>query len=100
MANLLVHQRCLHHPAREAVSRCPGCRGFFCRECVTDHDGRLLCARCLRTPVGTREDGSAWAAKARWAAGAVAGACFAWAVFYYAGALLASLPSQFHEAVK
>jgi hypothetical protein len=28
----------------------------------------------------------------------MAGAFFAWAVFYYAGAFLASLPSQFHGA--
>ncbi len=92
MANL-VHQRCLHHPGREAVSRCPGCRGFFCRECVTDHRGRLLCRRCLGAAVAGKADGFAWA---RWSAGALAGGFFAWMVFYYAGAFLASLPSQFH----
>ena len=96
MANALVHQRCLHHPMREAVSRCPGCREFFCRECVTDHDGRLLCRRCLAAAVGPSRGASTWGPRVRWTAGAAAGGFFAWAVFYYIGALLASIPSQFH----
>jgi hypothetical protein len=40
-------QRCFVHPSREAVSLCLECRHAFCRECVVDHDGRLLCAACL-----------------------------------------------------
>lgn len=98
MAEPLVHQRCLHHAGREAVSRCPGCRAYFCRECVTDHAGRLLCRRCLDgASVGSRR-GRAWWNRIRWAAGALLGALFAWATFYYAGSLLANLPSRFHGA--
>ncbi len=47
-------QRCFVHPSREAVSLCLECRRAFCRECVVDHDGRLICAGCialLRTPM-------------------------------------------------
>lgn len=40
-------QRCVHHPAREAAVRCPLCRNYFCRECVTEHADRLVCAACL-----------------------------------------------------
>ena len=43
----LAAQRCLHHDDREAVCRCPGCHDYFCRECVSEHGGRLLCAVCL-----------------------------------------------------
>jgi hypothetical protein len=43
----LASERCFHHQAREAASRCPGCRHFFCRECVVPFDGRLLCAACI-----------------------------------------------------
>ena len=39
--------RCLRHSGREAVARCPGCGGAFCRECVVEHSGRILCATCL-----------------------------------------------------
>jgi hypothetical protein len=43
-----LHQaRCFNHAQREAVARCPGCRRFYCRECVTEHDDRLMCAQCL-----------------------------------------------------
>jgi len=44
----LVAQRCHHHAEREAVARCPECGFFYCRECVTEHDDRVICASCLR----------------------------------------------------
>src|SRR5580658_4298793 len=44
----LRHARCLFHPLREAAARCPPCGGTFCRECVTDEDGKLACPPCLR----------------------------------------------------
>src|SRR5882724_11906637 len=48
MAGLKIHQSCWNHEAREAVCRCPECGRSFCRECVTEHAARLLCAACLR----------------------------------------------------
>jgi len=44
----LRHARCLFHPLREAAARCPYCGGTFCRECVTDEEGKLACPPCLR----------------------------------------------------
>jgi hypothetical protein len=53
-----LEQRCWNHEPREAVCRCPECSRGFCRECVAEHENRLLCADCLklvvRTPVGGR----------------------------------------------
>jgi hypothetical protein len=43
----IVTQRCLIHENREAVARCPSCRQFFCRECVTEHEQKFVCAACL-----------------------------------------------------
>jgi hypothetical protein len=43
----LANERCLNHETREAVCRCPECRNFFCRECVSEHGTRLLCAICI-----------------------------------------------------
>src|SRR5678810_425135 len=43
----LAHQRCFNHVEREAAARCPGCTRYFCRECITEHDDRVLCAACL-----------------------------------------------------
>ena len=43
----LVQQRCFRHDLREAAGRCPSCRRYYCRECLTEHDHRLLCVTCL-----------------------------------------------------
>jgi hypothetical protein len=47
-------QRCSNHAGREAAARCPECRSFFCRECVTEHEGRVLCASCIRKLTAAR----------------------------------------------
>ncbi len=90
-------RRCSRHPEREAAARCPACGGFFCRECVVEHEGRLLCSACL-----AREAGEGLPGKGRWPAfrgalelAAAAGA--AWLVFYALGSLLLSIPPAFHE---
>jgi hypothetical protein len=40
----ITQQRCLNHMLREAVARCPECSRFFCRECITEHEDKVLCA--------------------------------------------------------
>ena len=90
----LVHQRCLHHTDREAASRCPSCRMFFCRECVTEHNGRVLCRKCLvsnQTSAGSSRV-QTWLA---WTVFGTGGFLFAWAVLYYIGGLLSRMPAQF-----
>jgi hypothetical protein len=91
----LVDQRCFHHDLREAVAQCPSCKLFFCRECVTEHAGRMICVTCVHAL--TRDAGkTAQAARARWTVAAVAGLLVAWLVFYYLGLALARIPSKFH----
>jgi hypothetical protein len=89
--------RCFNHALREAVARCPECERVYCRECVTEHEHRVLCARCL--DVAAEEEsrrGGVLRGGARVAAAAVACA-LAWTFFYLVGAGLLTLPSQFHE---
>ncbi|MBM3876691.1 MAG: rhomboid family protein [Verrucomicrobia bacterium] len=93
----LHEQRCLHHTLREAVARCPSCAQHFCRECVTEHDGALLCAGCLRKlTTAVEERKRRWAGASR-AVAACAGVLLAWMCFYVAGQWLVSMPSEFHE---
>jgi hypothetical protein len=93
----LTHQRCHNHAGREAVAQCPGCRQFFCRECVTEHDDRLLCASCLaklaRQPLTRRP---IFVQLLRLAQGAL-GLLVAWFFFFLVGQTLISLPDSFHE---
>ncbi len=82
--------------------RCPSCQRFYCRECATEHKGRLLCAKCLAAVTAAaassqRKPASrAMVAAAGWIAAAVAGFLFAWLVFFYLGAALARTPFDFH----
>lgn len=93
--NAVVHARCLNHPDREAAARCPSCGRFFCRECVTEHDARVICARCLAAQSGPR------AARRRTALRLVlpvlAGLFLLWLGFYVAGDLLADIPAEVHD---
>jgi hypothetical protein len=90
----LARQRCFSHEAREAVCKCPGCARFFCRECVTDFDGRLLCAFCIRDLIAARKQSrgrSRWIAAVGSIAAAISALVLSWSFFYFAGQLLGRL---------
>jgi hypothetical protein len=91
----LLDQRCFNHDLREAVAQCPSCKLFFCRECVTEHDGRMICVACV-TALTRDAHKTERIARARWTVTAVAGLLIAWLVFYYLGLTLARIPSKFH----
>jgi hypothetical protein len=93
----LIHQRCFNHATREAVARCPECRQHFCRECITEHDDRVICAACLkklaRVPLLKRP---AFAGLLR-AGQCALGVFMAWFFFHLVAELLLKLPADFHE---
>ncbi len=96
----LALQRCLLHPPREAAARCPACRQFFCRECVTEHDGRVMCAVCLRKL--TSGQGEATRSRDLMAttlavARLTAALALLWFAFYLVGLFLVRAPSTFHD---
>jgi hypothetical protein len=94
----LIQARCFVHPQREAAARCPECRNFFCRECVTEHGFRAICAACLGrlARAGAVRDRTPWLAAGR-AAQILVGLFAAWFFFYMVGEFLSSLPDRFHE---
>jgi hypothetical protein len=91
----LLDQRCVNHSLREAAVQCPSCKRFFCRECVTEHAGRMICVGCVAA-LSRAGDKTARTARARWTVLALAGVLIAWLVFYYLGLTLARIPSEFH----
>lgn len=98
MSGIRQH-RCHNHDLREAVARCPDCSRFFCRECVTEHGARMLCATCMRRAlrggeISRRRKGSG---RPTLIALALGGFIFAWLCFYLIGRLLLRIPSEFHE---
>ncbi|MGD2272536.1 MAG: hypothetical protein PVI06_19205 [Desulfobacterales bacterium] len=94
----LRFQRCRNHEQREAIARCPECGRFFCRECITEHEDRVLCTTCLNRLV----DGSPSPRRIR-LGGLVRilqlalGGFVIWMFFFYLGQALLSLPTSFHE---
>jgi hypothetical protein len=90
-----VHlRRCARHGEREAAARCPSCGEFFCRECIVEHEGRLLCAACLarlrnQAPEGPRS-GPALGRIATLGAGCLV----LWLAFSLLGALLIRIPPR------
>lgn len=89
-------RRCFVHVDREAAARCPHCARFFCRECVTEHDDRFVCAACLKRLAAAPPSHRA-------TAGLLAAAAFAlgfltlWLTFHVCGRALLRIPSSFHK---
>jgi hypothetical protein len=93
----LVDQRCLHHPGREAVARCPECLKTFCRECVTEHEDRVLCAACLRKLHAATGARAVSFSSFKGVLTCLLGLLIAWLFFYCLGLGLLAIPDSFHE---
>jgi len=92
----LARERCRNHERREAACRCPQCQGCFCRECVTEHEDRLLCTTCLAAlhqPAGNRRGRGLLSA-----AGVVVALVFLWLWFFAAGQAVIGYRPQFDPA--
>jgi len=86
-----LNQRCWNHEAREAACRCPACGRSYCRECVSEHEGRLLCAACLSKVSANSEPETGAFRRLAPPAMIAAGILLAWLVYWAAGASLIGL---------
>lgn len=93
----LARRRCFNHAHREAVAQCTRCGNFFCRECVTEHDGRMTCARCLMPGTELKRKKRLFSGLMT-ALQLLAGIIIVWSAFYYLGKALLILPSHYHQA--
>ncbi len=93
----LIHQRCFNHALREAVARCPECGHFYCRECITEHDQRVICAACLKQLVRPRVTQRRAFMRLVRAGQCLFGIWLAWLFFFLIGEVLLALPDPFHE---
>ncbi|MGD9331259.1 MAG: hypothetical protein PVJ53_08095 [Desulfobacterales bacterium] len=93
----LENRRCAHHADREAVARCPQCERFFCRECIAEHDGRVLCANCLALSGSRQARRRSFLRRLTPLVQVAVGLLLLWGTFFYLGQALISLPDHFHE---
>lgn len=92
----ITRQRCFNHLGREAVARCPECQRFFCRECITEHDDRVMCAACLKATAAAAAKTHHYAELfllTRCALGFLA----LWLLFFTIGRMLLMIPTSFHD---
>ena len=94
----LALQRCLNHPAREAAARCVECAQPYCRECVSEHEGRLLCAACLRKLAKQGFFRAGWGRRLLQAGQVCVAFIFLWLCFFALGKVLLAIPASFHDA--
>ena len=93
----LFQQRCFNHAQREAAAKCLECGRFYCRECVTEHADRLICASCLRRMVPARLTQRRWFVGLARAGQLTLSLLTAWLFFFLVGKALLAMPSEFHE---
>ncbi|MBF0225239.1 MAG: rhomboid family protein [Desulfobacterales bacterium] len=89
--------RCFNHNDREAVAKCLECMNFFCRECVTEHDDRLLCALCIEKLTKSKEHIKYKFPNLKCLFKFLLGMGIIWIFFFYLGRLILNLPEAFHE---
>ncbi|MBI1321087.1 MAG: rhomboid family protein [Candidatus Hydrogenedens sp.] len=100
MNEALTQKRCFNHGTREAAARCPACERYFCRECVTEHEGQVLCVSCLAkaAPENTAQRGSRLGGVVLLLQ-SVAAIVVLWMVFFGLGRMMLSIPNEYHESV-
>jgi len=99
MSVKLASSFCSIHASRPATARCPSCRSFFCSECVTEHEGKLICASCLAAASAERgRDKSRWRDlhPAPWLQLGLALAIM-WVLFHFFARFLGDIPDSFHD---
>ena len=92
----IAQERCFNHTFREAVARCPACGRTFCRECISEHDDRVICAFCLKRFSKKAVRRYRLVGLVRLAQ-ILMGVLLLWSSFYLLGKALLTIPSSFHE---
>jgi hypothetical protein len=88
---------CLNHPRREAAARCTSCGQPFCRECVTEFEGRMVCGPCHREKAKAKEKPRRDWFLLTTATQAALGLAALWFTTWLLGRVLVSIPAEVHE---
>ena len=93
----LHKSRCFNHFDREAVARCPEYTQFYCRECITEHENRVLCSECLRLLNKPKTKKKRNFGAVFLPIGFATVFLFTWICFYSLAEILLRIPSSFHD---
>lgn len=95
----IAARKCVRHSAREAVARCAACEDHYCRECIVEHEGVLLCAPCLarQTAQAPAAGRGRWRRRATRLVMTTGSVVLVWLAFYGFGQFLKRIPAEVHE---
>ncbi len=93
----LTRKRCVNHSHREAAAKCPECNKFYCRECVTEHENKVLCATCLASDFSENKDKSINLKFLKHILIFLFSFLLLWLLYYYFGQLLLTISPDVHE---
>lgn len=88
---------CFLHPEREAVAICLSCGQYFCRECVTEHQGKVLCKACLSRQGHKSKKRKKLPLFFRAFIAMIVGLILCYILFYSLGYTLSIIPDTFHQ---
>jgi hypothetical protein len=74
-----------------------GCGQSFCRECVSEHDLRMLCAECLRREASGAKPKAERRHLPVFALQFLGGLLLLWFTLWLAGRILVEIPVDFHD---
>ncbi len=99
MASVLGDTTCAIHADRQSAARCPSCRRFYCSECITEHEGKLTCANCLKSSFEEVEEATERKRVFRVMPFVQLGLAliFCWVLFYLVAGTLGDIPDDFHD---
>jgi len=95
----IYSKRCVNHSSRESVAICPVCSKTYCRECITEHKGKMLCRNCLEEQIQKNNKAKKNRTKIKATIMIVlfVTAFFSsWFFFALTGYFLASMPQKYH----
>lgn len=91
----ILKKRCYNHSEREAVGLCRECGSFYCRECITEHDDRLICSDCLKKTRRSVLTKNKYSGKFIFGLQCVTGFFVSWIFFYYSGKMVIFISDLF-----
>ena len=94
----ISRSRCYNHPTREAVALCTVTGKPYCRECIVEHEGKMVAAHVVADLLAEPEQtsDSRWKRGRQWLVSGIS-LLVLWYGFFLLGRLLLSIPSRFHE---
>jgi len=87
----LSNIRCQNHIEREAAAICMKCQNYFCKECITEYDDKMLCKNCIDDLLKKNKTTHRKKINLKQFFAIITTTLFLWIIFYSSGKFLISI---------